>query len=236
MILDRERKSRWILWVLGAGAAAAVVALAVSWQDILVRYHLEALRRNPQAFLSFLDAPAGTAKNRALEEFVREPRGQQAVVSRFLEDFEQARKEDLVQLQSRVGRGYRPVEHEALGELDAALVGFRGTAPGRRRFAFWLEFHCGWGMEGGRYFDCPDDSYIVSLSKLLKKCRGVSLELPRYPSLRVEVLSLESAIARARSWPPTGIESLRPRGSFSGSPLGDPESPQDCALLISTVK
>jgi len=227
-----RRKFHVIPWILAAGAAASLVLVAVSWRDLLVRYHVEALRRNPPAFLSFLDAPADSAKNRALEEFVREPMGLQAVVSRFLEDFEQARKEHLVKLQSR---GFRFGPDEALEDLDAALVGFGGIAPIHPRFVFWGELR--WGdKEQGGLFDCPDDTYIVSLSKLLKKCRGASLELPRYPCLRVEVLSLESAIAGAGSWPPTGMGSSLSRGRFSGAPLENSESPQDCALLISRAR
>jgi hypothetical protein len=84
MLGGRNRKFRVISWILAAGAATSLVLVAVSWGDLLVRYHLEALRRNPPAFLSFLDAPAGTVKDLALKAFVREPAGRQAVVSRFL--------------------------------------------------------------------------------------------------------------------------------------------------------
>src|SRR5688572_27737434 len=90
MPVVRRRKLRVTLWILAALAVTSLVLVAVSWRDLLVRHHLGALRRDPTGFVSFLDAPEDTVKALALKAFVREPAGQQVVVSRFLDDFEQA--------------------------------------------------------------------------------------------------------------------------------------------------
>jgi hypothetical protein len=85
---------------------------------------------------------------------------------------------------------------------------------------YWGELH--WedtGQEG--LYDCPDETYSLSLAKLLADCHGASLELPAYPGLRVEILSLESAIDTAKR--------------RSSIPLLDP-SPQDSVLVLSRPK
>jgi hypothetical protein len=216
MLTVRRRKLRVIPWILAAGGVASLVLVAVSWRDLLVRYHLWALRRDPAGFVSFLDAPEDTVKALALKAFVREPAGQQALVSRFIDDFHKARTDHFSRKEHQDSTEFT----WALENVEKAVIGIRGASDVPESLKFWGEL-CWAESEESCMFPCLPFSPRVSLFKLLSECYGARVELRRYPGLTMEVLSLD---ALAKRWTPT------PAGQ-------DPQfPPQDCALLLSKAR
>ena len=215
-MVPNRRGSRFV-WFCGVSALVVLAVAAVSWQNLLVRYHLQRLRRDPAALLAFLEAPKGTVKNFALQEFAREAAGKQAVVSRFLSYVAKARSETAAHRRALNRSTWWPWLSEklnarldsaregtgagrALGDVDNGIVGFRGEwsqIPGS--LAFWAELRWGGAFQNSNLV-LLDDGNIVPLAELLVECRGAMLDLPEYPGLTVEVLSLESGCDRAKRW------------------------------------
>src|SRR5688572_25825127 len=183
MPVVRRRKLRVTLWILAALAVTSLVLVAVSWRDLLVRHHLGALRRDPTGFVSFLDAPEDTVKALALKAFVREPAGQQAVVSRFIDDFHKARTDHLSRKEHRDSTEFT----WALENVEKAVIGICGASDVPESLKFSGEL-CWAESEESCMFPCLPFSPRAALFHLLRECYGARVELRGYPGLTMEVL------------------------------------------------
>ena len=226
-------KGRWLLWICGVGAFAALATVGVSWKDMVRRYRLERLRRDSASLLSILNAPDGTGMKQAARNFAREPHGREAVVSLFLDYFETARAETIREREINPAKRLHPSwkgPPGALGDVDKAILGYRGEneVPGQL-MVFWGELRWRNASQNGYFVSDDDTTIALALAELLVECRGASLDLPQYPRLKVEVRSLESVL----DW----AQRQRPPVSFLGSwaPLHSTNPRQSSALLLSRI-
>ena len=85
--IGRRKLSTRAILLSGAGAAAIVIATTMlSWDELVMRYHVSKLHHDPTLFPTYLHEPKGAPRHRAMEEFVQTPRGRDA----FAAEFEQA--------------------------------------------------------------------------------------------------------------------------------------------------
>jgi hypothetical protein len=72
--------------VAGLGLLVVLVIAGVSWNDIVVRYHVRRLVRDPAFFPELVDSPEGRNRSRALDAFALRPEGKKALLTLFERD------------------------------------------------------------------------------------------------------------------------------------------------------
>ena len=175
-----SKKGRKTALIAGLGLVVVLALGAAYWKDLLFRYHLYRLEKDPAHLLDIAGAPPGTAKGMAVDAFLVTERGARAAVNGLIRR--------TLQTCNRGGRNARYGLQDFLRFMNLKSgAGVIGLARREGLLGLFWEFGPleGWSRE------TMDESN--SVLKLLYRVPKAEIRLPEHPPVAISVLTGEEA-------------------------------------------